>query len=282
MAKQNKIIETAKGKPFDFILFVTVLIMVSFGIVMVLSASSPTSLAESGKSYEYVKTQLFSAILGLGAMYIISKIDYRHYLKIYKLIYVVAFILLALVPIMGKEVNGAKRWLKIGVTFQPSEIAKIALIIFYAAVLTKNKDKLKFFGKGFILSYVYLLPMLFILLYFQQHLSASIVIILIISIMMLMAGCKLWHFLGVGTVAGVGGLGAIFYLAQFSDKIAVRLSRITSFLNPWADPKGSRMASNTRTICNWFRRFVWSWTSDRVSKNTYIFQNHIMTLFLLY
>lgn len=239
--KKSKLMQNnTKGKSFDFILFVTVLIMLSFGIVMVLSASAPSSLAETGNAYKYVKTQLISAGLGIILMYIISKIDYRKYLKVYKLIYIVSIILIALVPIIGKEVNGAKRWLKIGpLQFQPSEVAKIGLIIFYATILTKNKDTLKRFWKGFIVSYLWLIPVFFILLLFQKHLSATILIFLIISIMMIMAGCKFMYFAGCTVTVGSLGLLAIKILSEYSLDIKNRFTRIISFTNPWADAKGA-------------------------------------------
>ena len=100
-----------KGKQIDFILVATVLIMLSLGIVMVLSASSPSSLAESGDAYSYVKTQGVSAIIGLILMLIISKIDYKKYKKFYKIAYFGTLIILlgVLVPGLRYESNGAAR-----------------------------------------------------------------------------------------------------------------------------------------------------------------------------
>ena len=95
--------------PIDFILLIVVLIMLAMGIIMVMSASAPTSLAESGNSsYEYVKTQALSAVLGLILMLFISKIDYKLYKNFYKLIYIAVLILLASVAVIGKEVGRSK------------------------------------------------------------------------------------------------------------------------------------------------------------------------------
>lgn len=239
MKEQNKKIVSTQSKPFDFVLFITVLILLAMGIVMVLSASSPSALAESGNSYAYVSRQAVFAVLGLILMLIISKIDYRIYTKFAKIAYIGSLIILLIVPIIGSSTKGATRWLDLGfVRFQPSEIAKIALIIFYAAWLTKNKDKLKTLKTGFIIPFLYLAPIALILVFLQNHLSVTIIIVLVISIMMIMAGTKLRYFVTLGSAGVVGGAGLLFALAKFTDSGAFRLSRITTFLNPWNDIKG--------------------------------------------
>lgn len=213
--KQIKQIE----KPFDFILFVTVLILLAMGIVMVLSASSPQALAESGNSYAYVSRQAVFAVLGIGLMLFISKIDYHRYQGFARIAYFGSLIVLALVPLLGSSAKGATRWLEIGpIRFQPSEVAKIALIIFYASWLTQNKDKLKELGNGFIKPFLLLVPIAIILVIFQDHLSVTIIIILVISIMMLMAGSKMRYFVTLGSIGAVGGAGALFALAKFTEK----------------------------------------------------------------
>lgn len=213
--KQIKQIE----KPFDFILFVTVLILLAMGIVMVLSASSPQALAESGNSYAYVSRQAVFAVLGIGLMLIISKIDYHRYEPFARIAYFGSIIVLALVPLLGSSAKGATRWLEIGpIRFQPSEVAKIALIIFYASWLTQNKNKLKELGNGFIKPFLLLIPIAIILVIFQDHLSVTIIIILVISIMMLMAGSKMRYFVTLGSIGAVGGAGALFALAKFTEK----------------------------------------------------------------
>lgn len=69
-------------------------------------------------------------------------------------------------------------------------------------------------------------------------------------------------------------------MAKFTEQGSFRIARITSFLNPWADAKGARLASNTKFICNWFRRTIWSRASEIANKNIYTYQNHTMTLYL--
>ena len=224
----------------DFILLIDVLAMLALGIVMVMSASSPTSLAETGKSYTYVKTQALSAIMGLVGMFIISKIDFKIYKKFYKLIYVGVIVLLASVAVVGKSVGGAKRWIDLGfISFQPSEIAKIGLIIFYAVLLTYNKERLSKIWGGFLYPMAFLLPVVAILIGIQNHLSATVLIVLIISVMMLMAGSKLRYFLSFG-LAGAGGLGCLLLLrAMLTGEGSFRIQRLVTFLNPFADTQGS-------------------------------------------
>lgn len=207
----SKSIAKSRLNPCDFTLCIAVALLLALGIVMVLSASSPSSLAETGSSYTYVIKQLQSAILGIVLMLIISRVDYKIYRnrKIYLSAYIISILilLLVLIPNIGVTVNGARRWINLGITFQPSEITKIGLIIFFAAILTENKDRLKKLTTGFLAPIGLCLVPVLILILVQNHLSVTIVIIGIVAIMMLMAGSRPLHFATFGT-AGIG-LGAI-------------------------------------------------------------------------
>lgn len=198
-----------KNKPFDFILFITVLVLLCMGIIILLSASSPMSLSTTSSSYTYVYKQAIAAVLGIIVMLVISKIDYKIYSKFYKIAWIISIVGLAavLIPGIGVDVNGALRWIKFPVfgTIQPSEITKLGLIVFFAQYLTIHRAELKELGKGFFKPLVFFLaPAVLILLGVQSHLSASILIILTISVMMIMAGCKFSHFVifgGAGATA---------------------------------------------------------------------------------
>ena len=178
--------------PVDYTLVITILLLLAIGLVMVLSASSPTALSESGNSYKYFAKQLLFAGVGIFAMCTISKIDYRFYQKFYKHAWWLSIILLALVLAIGKEVNEAKRWIYVteSLSFQPSEVVKFLMIIFYAGILVKDKNELNKYIKGFAKHICLVLPIVALLL-LQPHFSASIVIIGICMVMMLLAGCKL-------------------------------------------------------------------------------------------
>jgi cell division protein FtsW len=228
-------------KPFDFILCITVFLLLALGIVMVLSASAPSSLSTYNNSYHYVVRQAGFALAGIVLMFIISRIDYRIYKKFYKVAYWVSIIAIALVvvPGVGVKINGARRWINLGFgQFQPSEIAKIGLIIFYAAYLSDNKNKLNSFWDGFVKPFIYLIPPIAILFFIQDHLSASLIIIAIISIMMIMAGSKLKYFLTAGVTVGGAGIVGMLALAKLTGQGKFRLARLTTFLDPWSDAKG--------------------------------------------
>lgn len=240
MPKKEKKRENTQ-KPFDFSLCITIFLLLALGIVMVLSASAPSSLSTTGNSYTYVSKQLMFAAIGMVLMFFISKVDYRILKKFYKFAYVISlfFLALVIVPGIGVTVNGAKRWVDFGFgSFQPSEIAKICLIVFYAGYLTEHKSELSTI-KGFIKSFCFLIPPIAILFFLQDHLSASIVIVLIISIMNIMAGIKMKHFVGMGAIAGTAAAVGMWALATFKEKGNFRIARITSFLDPFADISGN-------------------------------------------
>lgn len=224
MKNESKVINS-KEKPFDFILFITVLILLAMGIIMVLSASSPKALSEDGDSYSYVKKQAINAVIGIVLMIIVSRIDYKIYSRFAKIAYIGSIVMLISTRFLGSSSKGATRWLNLGfVRFQPSEIAKIALIIFYAVWLTKNKDKLKTLKTGFIVPLLLILPIAVILVFIQNHLSVTIIIIAVISIMMLMAGTKLKHFLVSGLLLIVVGGTALFGYMQIKGPEERRIS----------------------------------------------------------
>ena len=231
--KKEKSFSSFLNNPIDFTLLITILLLLSIGLIMVLSASSPSALAESGDSYSYFSKQLIFAILGIIAMLFISKIDYRFYQKFYKHAWWLALILLALVLVAGREVNGAKRWIYVTETLsiQPSELVKLLMILFYAGILMKNRDELEMYSKGFIKHMCLLAPIIGLLL-LEPHFSSSIVIIGICSIMMITAGCKFWQFLATGSVFGVPAIVGLILLEPY------RLQRVVTFLDPWKDATG--------------------------------------------
>lgn len=233
MAKKKE--KVILKKPLDFTLLVTVFILLGLGIITVLSASSPTALAETGDSYRYVERQLISAAIGVVLMFSISKLDYRIWQKKYKVIFASCIALLLAVPIIGVSSGGAKRWIALGpISFQPSEIAKVGVIIFYATWLTKNKDKLKSFKDGFILPLAMMVPMVVIVLILQNHFSATLVLCMLVAILMILAGCKIKYFIFVGIPIVVAGIAALL----FKSGQGFRLQRLITFMDPWQDISG--------------------------------------------
>lgn len=234
MARKKKS-ELILKNPLDFTLLIIVFILLGLGIITVLSASSPTALAETGdNSYSYVTKQIISAIIGIIIMFAVSKIDYRVWQKQYKVIFTATIILLLSVSFIGSESGGAKRWIDLGfTTFQPSEIAKVGIIIFYAAWLTKNKDKLKNFKEGFCIPILMILPVVGIVLILQNHFSATLVICMLVVILMILAGCKIKYFILIGVPLAAVGIAVLFLAGQ-----GFRMQRLITFFDPWQDAAG--------------------------------------------
>ena len=231
------------NNPVDFTIVITILLLLSLGLVMVLSASAPTSMQEeNGNSYKYFIRQSGFAVLGLVFMYFISKIDYRLYQKFYKHAWWVSVALLLAVLIIGSERGGAKRWIDLKITtFQPSEIVKFLMIIFYAGILVKNRNELGKFGKGLIKHMLFLVPIIGLLL-LEPHLSTSIVIIITCSVMVIMAGCKFWQFVATGVTAtgGILSIATVLYFTSevFRSEFQYAVKRIVTFMDPWKDVTG--------------------------------------------
>lgn len=236
MGKNNKKFVSFISNPIDYTLLITILLLLSLGLIMVLSASSPTAISEGRSSYAYFIRQALFAVLGIIAMIVISKIDYRVYKRFYILVYILSIVLLAAVLVVGRKVNGARRWIYLteSLSFQPSELVKLFMIIFYATILAKNKSELGNFVKGWLKHLMWLVPIIGLLIV-EPHLSASIVIIGICVIMMVLAGCKIMQIIVPGTVIGIPAFAiAIWKIPKF----AHALKRITTFINPWEDKLG--------------------------------------------
>ncbi len=246
MQKKGKNIRNASGKQIDFILLVVIILLLSLGIIMVLSASAPSALSETGNSYTYVTKQAIFAVLGFGVMFFFSKFDYRIFKKFYWVIYwiSVGILLLVLIPGLKSSANGATRWINLGfMQFQPSELTKVGMIIFYAGYLSDHKNELRDFKKGFLKPLIFLIPPVAIAYVFQNHLSVCLVMGAITCVMMIMAGCKLSHFILSGLSAGGLGGGALaLFLAtkgQSAGAESFRIDRILNFMDPWQDPTGT-------------------------------------------
>ena len=177
MQKKGKIIQKPYGKQIDFVLLIIIILLLSLGIIMVLSASAPSALSETGNSYTYVTKQAIFAVLGFGVMFFFSRFDYRIFKRFYWPIYwiSVGILLLVLIPGLKSSANGATRWINIGglIQFQPSELTKVGMIIFYAGYLSDHKNELRDFKKGFIKPLAFLVPPIAIALFIQNHLSVG-------------------------------------------------------------------------------------------------------------
>ena len=239
-SKEKKIKFFTRGAS-DYIILVVVFLLLSIGLIMVLSASSPSSLSESGNSYKYFKRQVEAAVIGLIGMYLISKVDYRFYKNFRWVIYFVSIAFLVLVGVAGTEAGGARRWIIIGgFNFQPSEFAKIAFILFYASLLTdlKKNGLINTPVWGFLYPLAWIGPIFVSLYILQNHFSATFLITAVTFVQMFIAGVRFRYFLIAGG-AGITGLSGIMLLkSQSSGGEGFRLTRIQTWLDPFSNPTG--------------------------------------------
>lgn len=223
-----------RGK-MDFPLLVSIILLLCIGIIMVSSASSYSALSKYDDSNFFLVKQLGFAIVGFIAMIVISTIDYKKYKKVSYLFYGLTLILMILVLTpLGVSVNGAKRWLGIGdfFRFQPSEIMKIALVLATATYVSCNYKKLNSW-KGYIVPAIFLLAV-GVVMYLQDHLSGMIVMIVASISIIFSSGIKLkWKLIIPIMIVGIALVGVFL----FSDEY--RLSRVTAFLHPEEDIRGT-------------------------------------------
>lgn len=222
--------KTNKLKSIDFTFATVVLLLLAYGLIMVFSASSASAHYRMGDTFYFIKRQALWAVIGLGAMAFLSYVPYKVYYKFALPILGGAVILLvAVLTPLGVEVNGAQRWLGFGpFTFQPSELAKFALIIFLAKSLSENDDIVKKSWGGFAL-YMGIIGIVAGLVIIEPHMSGAVLIAGVGVIMLFAAGAKMSH-LSVLAVIGVIGAFILAIAAPY------RLERLTSFLDPFADP----------------------------------------------
>lgn len=221
-----------KGK-IDIAFLSFVLILLSIGLVMLFSASYAYSYTYFGNSYRFILRQAIFAVIGVALMLIISKIDYHILKKFAWLIYAVTVGMLVLVLILPASTElDVKRWLAIGsFSFQPSEIAKFAIVVIFSAWLSTNAEKLK--KIKYLAWMVLLLGIVCILVVSEPHLSATVLIFSLGIVLLIVAGLQArWIVAGAGL--GVGGL--LFLI--FSGAISYGSDRIAYWLDPWADPSG--------------------------------------------
>lgn len=225
------IISDKKTNKMDYSFLLVVFALLSYGLIMVFSASSATAHYQYGDAYYFVKRQFIWAVIGVIIMFFVSRISIKTIYKYAIHLTAVSIVLLIAVLFIGIEVKGAKRWLGFGsFSFQPSEIAKFAVIVFLARSLTTNKDALKTFSKGFV-PYVLIIGILAGLVFLEPHFSGAMVIALTGFVVMWAAGAKFAHFGAIaGAVIPVVGIAMV--------SASYRLARVTTFLDPFKDTSG--------------------------------------------
>lgn len=218
----------------DKILFFTVIILSIFGLLMIYSSSSIWANYKFNDSFHYIKYQGVFFIIGLLFMIIVSKIDYKLYYKYSNLILICSFILLILVliPGIGSIRNGSRSWFGIGpFGIQPSEAAKISLIIFTSKYLSLSDDYIDSYIKG-VFPILIVVGIIFGLIMLQPDLGTGLILFVSIIAILFIAGVSMKFFI-YGGVIGLIGVIILIIIAPY------RMDRITSFINPWSDELGT-------------------------------------------
>ena len=224
-----------KRSALDTPFLIIVLTLVIFGLIMLFSASYATALYRFGDSFYFIKDQVMFSVVGVTAMFIASRVDYHIFHRLAWLLMLLTLVMLVIVLFMP-DYNGAHRWITIkGLgTLQPSEIAKFAVIVLFAHIISINYAKMKSFSYGVVPFMIILLPII-VLMLLEPHLSGTILIVSIGAIMMFIGGTGLkWFGLGGGLMAG--GLAAA--LVAFPDLVPYATTRIEMWQNPYLDVQG--------------------------------------------
>jgi len=215
-----------KGPP-DFVLFITTLALIGIGLIMVFSSSSVTSNVYYDDAYYYFKKQLMWAFIGLVAMIVVMKLNFNRLRDFAIPMLVLALICLVLVITpLGTEVKGSSRWFELGpVRFAPSELAKLAFVLFLAKSMEANINKIRSFTQG-VLPYVFMLALGCGLIMMQRDLGTAFVLAGTMFFMILVAGAKISH-LGLITLPGVAAVFAAIIFEPY------RMERLMAYTNPW-------------------------------------------------
>lgn len=218
----------------DFILLFTVLALILSGLIMILSASSVKAEQLFSNSYYFFANQLKYLAVALILSAVIYKFKYKKLKNMapYLLLMSLAALLLVLIPGLGKMAGGSRRWLPLGpVNFQPSELAKLAIVIYLAAYIDKNKDKMRNFKKG-ILPPLFVIGLIAFLILMEPDLGTAVTLGAVAAAMIFIGGIKISYFIILAVISILLSLGAI--IAE-----PYRRQRLFTFLNPWQDPLDS-------------------------------------------
>ena len=216
----------------DVPFLVLTVLLVLIGVLMMFSASYARAYSTEGKATYYFARQAVFAIVGIGIMLFFSTWNYQIWRSVSFFILAAAIVFLLLVPLIGIEEKGAKRWIYLGFTsFQPSEVAKLGIVLTFASMISYYRERMQSFREG-ILPFVVILAVVCGLLVLEPHLSAIIIILGVSAAMLFLGGVKLrWFALGLGVV----GVFVAVYLATKG----YAGDRIQAWLHPFEDESDS-------------------------------------------
>lgn len=239
--------EPRRGTP-DFQLLVLTLLMVGFGIVMVFSSSSSIAMVNKNFGYDplyFTKKQIIFAFVGLIGMFIAMNIPYEKYKKLFVPVFILAIILLMIVPFSG-GINGASSWLNVGsLGIQPTELAKVTTIMYLSALISKKGERFRDLRTGYI-------PVMVIvgfvagLIMLQPDLGSCMILVATAGLIIFAGGANLKHIMGSIALLVLGasivmGVGALWDKINPGDTAGTgsdyKMGRIQAYLDPWADPQ---------------------------------------------
>lgn len=235
-ARNDRVTSGKADRRADLPFLVITLMLLGTGVVMVLSASFASAYydlqGETGHNPVYFfSRQAVFAVAGVCVMLIASRIPMRVYRKCALPLLLVSIASLAAVLVIGTVVNGARRWINLGfTTFQPSEITKIAIILYFSALICKYKDRMRTFRYG-IAPFAAILAVVSALLILEPHFSATIIILAIGASMLFLGGVQLRWFLGAAGVLAAGAVTAVLFVPYVA-------ARVASFRDPFSDLTG--------------------------------------------
>ena len=227
-AQKKKKKRSGSKKFIDYTLLLIIVCILGFGLVMLYSTSAYNATLKYGNSIYYLKKQVIAACMGFAVMYLCIKVDYHFFARFAGIAYLVATILCLAVNFVGSSSHGSSRWLNIfGVSFQPSELAKIAVILYLAVVISKRPMAMRTF-RGNVKLLATILPIFLVVAY--NNLSTAIIIAGIAFIMVFISSPKTAPFL-----LGVLGLAALALVFVFG---TYRQERLQIWLHPEDFDKG--------------------------------------------
>lgn len=214
-------------------IFLVTFVLVCIGVVMIYSASAIYAYSNTGDSLYFLKRHILCLVIGYVMMFAAMSVDIRDLQRYAKPILGAAIVLLILVliPHIGKEISGAKRWFRLGpINFQPSEFAKIAIIIYMADVISRKGNRMKDFLHGYVPAMI-VLGLIVGLVLLEPDLGTAVTISVITFAMLFVGGARGIHILFC-FIASIPVLYALIFHSAY------RMRRILAFMNPWADKRG--------------------------------------------
>ncbi len=227
---------------FDYTLLFIVIFLLCFGLVMLYSVSSYEANLKFGKSTYYLEKQMQATVIGIVVMFVTMMVDYHIWERFAMAAYIVSaiLILLVLTP-LGYEANGARRWLDLGLSLQPAEVAKVGMIIFFASLVCKMGKRIQT-KKGFSFTVLWAVPISGMVLIITENLSSAIIIFGIVFMMLFVATPNYMEY--ILAAIGVGLFAFLIVMAVdkgiIPEDLSYRFARIKAWLNPeaYASTKG--------------------------------------------